>query len=133
MIPEHQFVFGQRGLHVALEPAMMLHAFCERVADEHHVVAFFEFQLGRIGRESRQCKDACDDDFFHKNRGRDICHIRRGPSSVLFTRNLQVVNAPVFSGALASLSDFYKLGFNTSEINLGQRLHPLALDQRRRP
>jgi hypothetical protein len=30
------------------------------------VVAFFEFQLGRIGRESRQCKDACDNDFFHK-------------------------------------------------------------------
>ena len=83
MVAEGDFVLGQGCLHVAFQPAMMLHAFCERVADEHHVVAFFEFQLGRIGRESRQCKDACDDDFFHKNKKVDFvctylqshCHI----------------------------------------------------------
>ena len=40
MVAEGDFVLGQGRLHVAFQPAVMLHALGQRVADEHDAVAF---------------------------------------------------------------------------------------------
>ena len=68
VITEHQFLFGHRTLHVALEPAVMLHTLCERIADEHNMLALFQVQRLAGGHRAeansgrcRQTKEPCFD------------------------------------------------------------------------
>ena len=68
VIAKHQFLFGHRTLHIALEPAVVLHTLRERIADEHDVLALLQVQRLAGGHRAkansgrcRQAKEPCFD------------------------------------------------------------------------
>ena len=68
VIAKHNLVLRQGRLHVAFQPAVMLHAFGQRVADQHHVVALFQLDRRRRQSQRAQGEDSCQEKFLHKAR-----------------------------------------------------------------
>ena len=115
VVAEGDFVLGQGCLYVAFQPAMMLHALGQGVADEHDAIAFLEFQLRRARGEREEGAQSSDEEFLHKVKSEwVVCHARRIPSSALFAVYLQFVDAPEFARAtVGSLSCVVVLGRET--------------------